>query len=204
MASSSPRLVIGIDIGASKTVVSYGRNDEGTQNIDFFRLHNKYIVPTAIAYTSEDSYEIGEDAQAAGTNCVYWLKHMFDESRIVKDSNDKLIGEIVQSACNQLPQRQKNQPSLVVSDFLRGILGSVRATLNSDTTLLNLPWDFVFTHPSTWSENSFQKLKQAVYSAGFAESEGPRINFITEAEAAAVFAANEQASAMTPFNYVSI
>lgn len=129
---------------------------------------------------------------------------MFDESRIVKDSNDKLIGEIVQSACNQLPQRQKNHPSLVVSDFLRGILGSVRATLNSDTTLLNLPWDFVFTHPSTWSENSFQKLKQAVYSAGFAESEGPRINFITEAEAAAVFAANEQASAMTPFNYVSI
>lgn len=124
-------------------------------------------------------------------NCVYWIKHIFDDARILRDSDDELIEELVESTWLHLPLRQREDPSLVVSDFLGKILGHLQSFLKYDDAMDRMPKNFIFTTPSTWSESAHMKMEQAVYSAGFTNPRGASVSFTSEAEAVAVYAASE-------------
>ncbi|RAH51658.1 hypothetical protein BO85DRAFT_409464 [Aspergillus piperis CBS 112811] len=187
-----PRLVINIEFGASKTVVGYHVTTNGWNGLPaFLKIHDTHIIPTAIAYTPCGlSCCIGTDAQRR-ENCIYWIKHIFDDARILRDSDDELLKELVKSTWPQLPDRQREDPSLVVSDFLGKILGHLQSALKDDPTLNELPKHFIFTTPSTWSSFAHMKMKQAVYSAGFTSPQDAMVSFTSEAEAVAVYAASE-------------
>ncbi|PWY76614.1 hypothetical protein BO83DRAFT_415957 [Aspergillus eucalypticola CBS 122712] len=186
------RLVINIEFGASKTVVGYHVTTNGWNGLPtFLQIYNTHIIPTAIAYTQGDlSCCIGTDAQRR-KNCIYWIKHIFDDARILRDSDDELLKELVGSTWPQLPRRQREDPSLVVSDFLGKLLGHLQSALKDDPTLNGMPKHFIFTTPSTWSSSAHMKMEQAVYSAGFTSPQGASVSFTSEAEAVAVYAASE-------------
>ncbi|GKZ18725.1 hypothetical protein AbraIFM66951_009427 [Aspergillus brasiliensis] len=188
----SSRLVISIDFGASKTVVAY-RVTTTTWNGPPVFLHkdNTRIIPTAIAYHQEGlSCSVGLEAQRQ-KSCVYWIKHIFDDARILRDSDDELIKELIESTYVHLPARQREDPSLIVSDFLGKILAHLQSHLNYQPTVAGLPKDFIFTTPSTWSKSAHMKMEQAVHSAGFTKHHGASVFFTSEAEAVAVYAASE-------------
>ncbi|GLA11489.1 hypothetical protein AnigIFM62618_003785 [Aspergillus niger] len=186
------RLIISVEFGASKTVVGYHVTRDKWNGIpEFLALGNTHIIPTAIAYPQDgSSCCIGVEAQRQ-KNCVYWIKHIFDDARILRDSDDELIEELVESTWLHLPLRQRQDPSLVVSDFLGKILGHLQSFLKYDDAMDRMPKNFIFTTRSTWSESAHMKMEQAVYSAGFTNPRGASVSFTSEAEAVAVYAASE-------------
>ncbi|RDH30499.1 hypothetical protein BDQ94DRAFT_161280 [Aspergillus welwitschiae] len=138
---------------------------------EFLALGNTHIIPTAIAYPQDgSSCCIGVEAQRQ-KNC--------------------LIEELVESTWLHLPLRQRQDPSLVVSDFLGKILGHLQSFLKYDDAMDRMPKNFIFTTRSTWSESAHMKMEQAVYSAGFTNPRGASVSFTSEAEAVAVYAASE-------------
>lgn len=122
----------------------------------------------------------------------------------MRDSEDELIKELVESTWTHLPPRQREDPSLVVSDFLGKILGHLQSALKNDPTLDGMPKVFIFTTPSTWSSSAHMKMEQAVYSAGFASPQDASVSFTSEAEAVAVYAASEEGFNMGQLCEVSI
>ncbi|PLB54953.1 hypothetical protein P170DRAFT_28139 [Aspergillus steynii IBT 23096] len=195
---TSSSLVVGIDFGASKTVVSYRQSGERTIYPRPFCLHGSSMIPTAIAYTSKKPYAIGQLAQK-DPNCVYWLKHILHESCIVDEPDDTMIQGLVKQARERLPTKQQETPYLVVVDFLGMLLQYFRAELEDFPHLKNLPRVYTFTIPATWSENTRMTMKKVAHLAGFGH-QNAKVCFITEAEAVAVYAANEIGSDMGQFS----
>ncbi|EHA22993.1 hypothetical protein ASPNIDRAFT_37023 [Aspergillus niger ATCC 1015] len=183
------RLVVGIDVGASKTVVSYYVTGVDNPQTRFLLLDKDPIIPTAIAYLPGGGCYVGRQAQAQ-ENCIYWIKHMFDDARVLQDSDDELIKELVLSTYEHLPPKQREDPYLLMSDFLGKILGHLTSVLKDELAVTGLPQDFVFATPSTWSRAAHIKMEQAVNSAGFTKLNGARVHFISEAEAVAVYVVN--------------
>lgn len=181
------------------TAISYRATGIENQQLQLFRLHDSSTIPSAIAYSTEnDTYYIGHEA-VERDNCVYWIKHMFDQARILFDSNDELIGSLVQHSLQHVPDTHRQNPSLVAMDFLKRVLTKLRDEIDK----YDMPQDFIFTVPTIWSQASYAMMREAVTNAGFLTKPTSNVHFITEAEAAAQYAASGTVYGMQSYNQVS-
>ncbi|RAH82116.1 hypothetical protein BO86DRAFT_379089 [Aspergillus japonicus CBS 114.51] len=192
------RLAVGIDFGSSKTVVSYQESSSAHLSPHRLWLHESPIIPSTIAYISDDKCYIGKAAQRC-SNCIYWLKHLLHESCKIDDSGDTPIQDLVRMVRNGLPQRQRDNPYILVADFLRVLLHHLRAELECILNLKNLPRVYTFTVPATWSEHTRMMMRKAIQLAGF-EHRNATVCFTTEAEAVAMYAATERGIHMRLFS----
>ncbi|RAH45447.1 uncharacterized protein BO95DRAFT_496964 [Aspergillus brunneoviolaceus CBS 621.78] len=157
------RLAVGIDFGSSKTgiiparffflparpnvfvthistyytVISYQESSSAHLSPYRFCLHESPIIPSTIAYLSDELCCIGTAAQRR-SNCIYWLKHLLHESCKIDDSGDTPIQDLVRGVRNGLPQKQRDNPYILVADFLRVLLHHLRAELECIVNLKNL------------------------------------------------------------------
>ncbi|RAL10360.1 Hsp70 family protein [Aspergillus homomorphus CBS 101889] len=194
-------LSVGIDFGASKTVLSFLRSSDDNIRPHLLSLRGDTIIPTVVAYPSKEPCVIGKKALQYPKR-ISWLKHILYESSILDNSNKTLVQDLVKLAIDRLPREKQDNPYLVVADFLGTLLQHFQTFLEGYPDLKTLPRVYTFTIPATWSEHARSMMLNAAQQAGYGRQKAT-IRFTTEADAVAVYAANKSGLNMGQFSQVN-
>lgn len=147
-------------------------------------------MPSRIAYNESDEgaprriRAWGFDVEPGMTSCS-WTKLLLDAEANLTEFDDDALNHAAALGIFHLPAGKA--PEDVVADYLCRIYQYTWEMLHQSTgkDLNDLPVEFWFTVPATWSEHARIKTKEAAARAGFGRKPSHSIFMMTEPEAAA-------------------
>ncbi|RSL66600.1 hypothetical protein CEP54_003636 [Fusarium duplospermum] len=146
-------------------------------------------VPSLVAFAS-DNEDLEQDKWGYRVEphmkACSWTKLLLDGSARASEYDDPKLKKAIRSGIMKLPPGRTAKE--IVTIYFRGLNrlfeGAVAERLGAGS-LDDLPVDFWFTVPATWSDKAKQLTLEAARDAGIASRPHDRIHLISEPEAAA-------------------
>ncbi|RSM08393.1 hypothetical protein CDV31_008206 [Fusarium ambrosium] len=184
-----PDLVVGIDFGMTGTAVAFAFPVD--QKISVLRdwpgshlAQDK--VPSIIAYQENNpsswGFDVNTQEMPKAPGIKSFFKGVFDEEDLLQANQETGLNITIDEVERWL------------TDYLRQLYGHIKNSLEG-----RLPkWEaarirFLFSYPTTWSEETVQRFKKVIQQAGFGRSDGPSSSpheievTLNEAEAAMAY-----------------
>ncbi|PWY64250.1 hypothetical protein BO70DRAFT_433607 [Aspergillus heteromorphus CBS 117.55] len=185
------RWTVGIDFGATKTVLTYKAPGE-EDIIDWNHPSHPSIIPipSSIAYGDNGAQAWGHDI---GTDMPAhrFTKLLLDDLRAFDPADQRRIKAMVGARSLDLPPG--TNCTIVVGHYLRQLRQTFEEAMRVQWHLPCLPpFDWWFTLPVNWSFEAEINMRTAVEAAGFYERPVDTVHFLSEAEAAMAFVASHQ------------
>ncbi|RMJ17635.1 hypothetical protein CDV36_002689 [Fusarium kuroshium] len=164
-----PDLVVGIDFGMTGTAVAFAFPVD--QKISVLRdwpgshlAQDK--VPSIIAYQANNpsswGFDVNTQEMPKAPGIKSFFKGVFDEKDLLQANQETGLNITIDEVERWL------------TDYLRQLYGHIKNSLEG-----RLPkWEaarirFLFSYPTTWSEETVQRFKKVIQKAGFGRSDGP-------------------------------
>jgi hypothetical protein len=154
-----------------------------SREINVLQFNNTTGVPSKLAYGKNESVFWGSGVQSAVPG-YSWTKVMLDGQQGHRSYRTGLLSRLVGNGYLRLHSAHKHPK--VVADFLRELRKHIERELFGDSAESQLPVEFWFTVPSSWSEKGRQAMLDAVEAAGFTRRALDRVFLLREGEAAAL------------------
>ncbi|GKZ33122.1 hypothetical protein AbraIFM66950_002900 [Aspergillus brasiliensis] len=173
--ADQPPLAVGVDFGATKTVVTYYCPSNGTVK----EWHLKYrdpIIPSRISYGPQNQVSWGHDVAGSPSTRSAVDEGIFGKAKVPG------VG------------RKPIQPQGAIRDFL----GALRDKFLADQTIpagLGLdslpPINWYFAMPDCWTLEGERMMRDAIREAGFEQIRPDQVSYTSEAKAAALRVASQ-------------
>ncbi|OJZ91564.1 hypothetical protein ASPFODRAFT_122945 [Aspergillus luchuensis CBS 106.47] len=189
-AAAEKKLIFGIDVGTTETRIMHTQlNPQRMLRplISSFTIDQTTAFPTTIGYENDWNRNVvwGPKTGASGYTVYPWLKlHLYSP-------NHPILQELSRSNIPTLPNRIT--PEKALSDFLKPLYQAIQEWINDKWGKSpKPPAEFYFARPACWTDESQQKMAQAVRNAGFGGNAPDKVFFVDEAEAVALYFADRQ------------
>ncbi|KAL4797945.1 hypothetical protein BDV19DRAFT_386605 [Aspergillus venezuelensis] len=169
-------VVVGLDFGTTFTKLSFRSViATSTTNPNFLRGWP----------SGRDDETVPSPGIPDNTEVSAWIKLLLDDEIRQARCQDPTLAELDRNGVFRLPHRRSAE--VVVGDFLRHVYNKIRNDVPSavDSTLGSVAFQFHFTYPVVWSDQTKNSFQRAIILAGFTTRPQDSFFSLTEGEAAA-------------------
>ncbi|OJJ48585.1 hypothetical protein ASPZODRAFT_14713 [Penicilliopsis zonata CBS 506.65] len=192
-------IIVGVDFGTTFSGVSWQISRSETINVHTLKnwpngSGNLEKVPSIISYDKEATegkicwgYEV-EPRMLSST----WFKLLLVQDAATGEHDDPLLRKCVGE--NFMKTILDRSPEDICRDYLRCLYNYILESLVGHTgpnTVQNTGIHFVLSSPAAWRDAERDRIKIAAEKAGFASREGDKLSLVSEPEAAALAAFEE-------------